>query len=76
VRLDTTLIAVEDGRRLATAEVTSLPSVFIAEESTLEVDVDGDVRELVTVDEEALLDPSANVIDIIWNKVLLAISVI
>ena len=76
MRLDTTLIAVEDGRRLATAEVTSLPSVFIAEESTLEVDVDGDVRELVTVDEEALLDPSANVIDIIWNKVLLAISVI
>jgi hypothetical protein len=70
VRLDTTLIAVEAGRRLATAEVTSRPSALIAEESTLEVEVDGDVRELAAADEEALLDPSANVTDIIWNKVL------
>lgn len=52
MRLDTTLIAVEEGRRLATADVTSLPSFFTAADSIREVDVEGAVREFVAVDEE------------------------
>ena len=66
MRLDTTLIAVEEGRRLATAEVTSLSSVLTTVDSTLEVDVDGFVRAPVADAEEGgLLDPSAKVIEII-----------
>ena len=70
VRLETTLIAVEDGRRLATAEVTSLSSDLIVVDSTRELGVEEVVRELDDEAEEVLLDPSASVIDIICNKVL------
>jgi hypothetical protein len=63
VRLDTTLMAVEAGRRLDTADGTSLSSFLTAVDSTLDVEEECDVRELE--DNAEVLDPSANVIDII-----------
>ena len=63
VRLDTTLMAVEAGRRLDTADGTSLSSFLTAVDSNLDVEEECDVRELE--DNADVLESSANVIDII-----------
>ena len=63
VRLDTTLMAVEAGRRLDTADGTSLSSFLTTVDSNLDVEEECDVRELE--DNADVLESSANVIDII-----------